>query len=337
MTSARSNLPAIAAPPAMSKAQLVALSPSLRLAAISEIFLFTSKVREALTQLAYVRHEQATSGLHSNMLLYGPESSGKTALVRHFLKQHPPVPEEQIDRQPVILSATPTRPDAVQVAEAILADGGWPQGTTGKSAVLAKVQIRLFLGRTKTRVLILNHADRWICNGGSFSTEGADLIEDLLDTCPCPIVLVGEGALLDAMQKCKKLTGRFPLKIELPYTPLGKEWDETCALLDEKLPFKRTEICVGDMPTRLHWAAERGSVPDLLRLAQSASKEGIYGSKSFELTRKHFRKAFRLGGKKCLNPFDDIPLTSLAAAVDPVPGTSAYEASFRFHNRPGSE
>jgi ABC-type molybdenum transport system ATPase subunit/photorepair protein PhrA len=96
MSSARS-LPAVVAPPAMSRAQLVALSPPLRLAAISNIFLFTTKVREVLTQLAYVRHEQATSGLHSNMLLYGPESSGKTALIRHFLGQHPPVPDEKID------------------------------------------------------------------------------------------------------------------------------------------------------------------------------------------------------------------------------------------------
>jgi hypothetical protein len=336
MSSARS-LPAVVAPPAMSRAQLVALSPPLRLAAISNIFLFTTKVREVLTQLAYVRHEQATSGLHSNMLLYGPESSGKTALIRHFLGQHPPVPDEKIDRQPVIMSAAPTRPDAVRVAEAILADGGWPQGTTGKSAVLAKVQIRIFLSRTQTRVLILNHADRWIHSSGSFSAEGADLIEDLLDTSPCPIVLVGEGSLLDAMQGCKKLTGRFPLKMELPYTPLGKEWDETCTLLDEKLPFKKTEICVGDMPTRLHWAAERGSVPKLLRLSQTASKQAIYGSKSVELTRKHFRKAFWLGAKNCLNPFDEIPLTSLAAAVHAVPAASAYEASFRTHNRAGSE
>jgi GTPase SAR1 family protein len=336
MSSARS-LPAVVAPPAMSRAQLVALSPPLRLATISNIFLFTTKVREVLTQLAYVRHEQATSGLHSNMLLYGPESSGKTALIRHFLGQHPPVPDEKIDRQPVIMSAAPTRPDAVRVAEAILADGGWPQGTTGKSAVLAKVQIRIFLSRTQTRVLILDHADRWIHSSGSFSAEGADLIEDLLDTSPCPIVLVGEGSLLDAMRKCKKLTGRFPLKMELPYTPLGKEWNETCTLLDQKLPFEKTEICSGDMPARLHWAAEDGSTPELLRLAQTASKQAIYGNKSLELTRKHFRKAYELGAKKGLNPFDEIPLTSLAAALHAVPATSAYEAAFRTNNRTRSE
>jgi hypothetical protein len=149
-------------------------------------------------------------------------------------------------------------------------------------------------------------------------------------------VLAGDGALLGAMRECKKLTGRFPLKMELPYTPLGKDWVESCTLLDQKLPFETTEICSDDMPARLHWAADGGSTPELLQLAQTASNQAIYGSKSLELTRKHFRRAFELGGKKGLNPFDKIPLSSLAAAPQVVPATS-YEAAFRTNNRARNE
>jgi hypothetical protein len=312
MISKPAAVPALAAPPALAKADLIRLSLIDRLASIDGHFFFTPDVGTAIKAMNYVLHERTTSGLHTNMVLHGPEGSGKTALVEHFLSQNPPIPADPIFRQPVLFSKFSRAASATHLAHAVLASGGWPQGRNSSSDEMARIQIKLFLERVEARLLILNHADRLI-SGSTISEKGVDLLEDLLDITPCPIMLVGQDGFSEIIEKCGPLAGRFPLHLPISRMAHGKDWLATCTLLDQRLPFRTTEILADEMPERLQIAAD-GGTPDLMRLTQSASRIAIFDEKSLELTRRHYLEAFACRPSRGPNPFDKIPLEKLRLA-----------------------
>ncbi|QDP26159.1 TniB family NTP-binding protein [Bradyrhizobium cosmicum] len=312
MISKPAHLPALAAPPPLTKADLILLPIEDRLASIDGHFFYTPDVGKAVRSMKHVLYERTTSGLHTNIVMHGPEGSGKTSLAEHFLSQNPPIPADPISRQPVLFSKFSRTASARDLAHAVLASGGWPQVRNSNSDELAWVQIKLFLEKVQARLLILNHADRLI-RGDTLSEKGLDLLEDLLDIAPCPIMIIGQDGFGDVIEKCYRLAGRFPLHLPISRMPCGKDWLETCNLLNEKLPFRTTEILTGEMPERLQIAAA-GGTPDLMRLTQSASRIAIFGERSLELTRRHYLEAFACRPGRGPNPFDMIPLEKLRVA-----------------------
>lgn len=320
MISKPAALPALAAPPALAKADLNRLPLADRLASIDGHFFYTPDVGRAVKAMKHVLYERTTSGLHTNIVVHGPEGSGKTSLAQHFLAQNPPIPADPIFHQPVLFSKFSRTASARHLAHAVLASGGWPQGRNSNSDEMAWVQIKLFLERVQNHLLILNHADRLI-SGSTISEKGVDLLEDLLDLAPCPIMIVGQDGFGEIIENCGRLAGRFPLHLPISRMAHGKDWLTTCTLLDEKLPFRKTEILADEMPERLQIAAN-GGTPDLMRLTQSASRIAIFGEKSLELTRRHYLEAFACRPGRGPNPFDKISLEKLRLAkqsTTPVP------------------
>ena len=305
MISKPAALPALAAPPALAKPEPLAD----RLASIDGHFFYTPDVGKAVKSMKHVLYERTTSGLHTNMVMHGPEGSGKTSLAEHFLSQNPPIQADPISRQPVLFSKFSRTASARHLAHAVLASGGWPQVRNSNSEEMAWVQIKLFLEKVQAGLLILNHADRLI-SGSTISEKGVDLLEDLLDITPCPIVIVGQDGFGEVIENCGRLAARFPLHLPISRMAYGKDWLATCTLLSEKLPFRATEILTGEMPERLQIAAD-GGTPDLMRLTQSASRIALFGEKSLELTRRHFLEAFACRPGRGPNPFDKIPLEKL--------------------------
>ncbi|WP_262048115.1 TniB family NTP-binding protein [Bradyrhizobium sp. Bra78] len=309
MISKPMSIPALAAPPPLAKADLILLPIEERLASIDGHFFYTPDVGKAVRSMKHVLYERTTSGLHTNIVMHGPEGSGKTSLAEHFLSQNPPIPADPIARQPVLFSKFSRTASAKDLAHAVLASGGWPQVRNSNNDELAWVQIKLFLEKVQARLLVLNHADRLI-RGDAMSEKGIDLLEDLLDVTPCPVMIVGQDGFGDVIERCDRLASRFPLHLPISRMPYGKDWLATCNLLNEKLPFRATEILTGEMPERLQIAAA-GGTPDLMRLTQTASRIAIFGEKSLELTRRHYLAAFACRPGRGPNPFDKIPLEKL--------------------------
>ncbi len=126
-------------------------------------------------------------------------------------------------------------------------------------------------------------------------------------------MIVGQDGFGEIIEKCGRLAGRFSLHLPISRMAHGTDWLTTCTLLDQKLPFRTTEILSGEMPERLQIAAD-GGTPDLMRLTQSASRIAIFDKKSLELTRRHYLEAFACRPGRGPNPFDKIPLEELRLA-----------------------
>ena len=84
------SLPAVFRGAPISKKDLLALSAGERLASMSDIFLFPSVVGDVLKELQYAYASSGVAGLSSNLLLSGPDATGKTRLIRHFWSKHLP-------------------------------------------------------------------------------------------------------------------------------------------------------------------------------------------------------------------------------------------------------
>ncbi|MDN4982173.1 TniB family NTP-binding protein [Bradyrhizobium sp. WYCCWR 13022] len=334
MNSKPTPLPALAAPPPLTKAELILLPIEDRLASIDRHVFYTPEFGKAVRSMKHVLYERTTSGLHTNIVMHGPEGSGKTSLAEHFLSQNPPIPADPIARQPVLFSKFSRSASARDLAHAVLASGGWPQVRNSNSDELAWIQIKLFLEKVQARLLILNHADR-LMRGDAISEKGVDLLEDLLDLTPCPIMIIGQDGFGDVIEKCDRLAGRFPLHLPISRMPYGKDWLTTCNLLNEKLPFRTTEILTDEMPERLQIAAA-GGMPDLMRLTQAASRIAIFGEKSLELTRRHYLAAFACRPGRGPNPFDKIPLETLRMTKQSSPTVTNRAAVLWAKNRSDS-
>jgi type II secretory pathway predicted ATPase ExeA len=332
MSAATAFLPAVVKPNARTKAQLLALSPTERLGSISDIFLYPSQVRLALKELEFAFHFKSSAGLAQHILITGPHSTGKTALLRHFLARHPAGAEKPVALQPVVIATPTSCVDAGALTEAILADGGWPKSQRGLGKKIPELQTEVFLRRSATQILILNRADRLAEGGQKLPHHCRTFIKNILDRGAASLVLVGTPKLAELVDACEELKDHFDVRPELLPMTNGPEWKKVCQELDDHLPFESTEICLGDMPDRLHVAAS-GALPRLMRLARSTAKYATFDKKSLVLTREHFLVTFEQRRSGRVNPFRKIPLSAITSDQEAAT-MSAREYAIRLNNRP---
>jgi hypothetical protein len=299
------GLPAIFHGKPLSKKDLLALSPGERLASVSNIMLFPSVVGDALKELEYAFHSSGRLGLSSNLLLSGPDSSGKTRLIRHFWTKHPRIERDRFDEQPVVIATPTARVDALGLSEAILGDGGWPQSLARIGEKMSEIQIALFVSESKTRVLIFNRAHLLAGGRSVIAHETAVFLSNLIDKTGVSIVLVGNEKVPDLIDNCPLLRAKFDIRLELGQIKLGRPWTDFLAGLERELPFGSTDLLVDDMPLRLHVAADSGRIAEMMRLTFKAARFALFEKKSADLKREHFLAAFALGPGK-INPFGKI-------------------------------
>jgi len=325
--------PAIAAPRRPTKSELLALSAPEKLRSISTIMLFPGPVKLALKAMEFAFHTNNTGGLATHVLLTGPRSTGKTRLAQHFLSQHPSVPGERFDGQPVILTTPTARIDARGMSEAILGDARWPLAAAQVGEKFTELQIERVLQQSSTRMLIFNRAER-LAPGGRMPHVSAVFLENLMDRGSCRIVLIGSDDLVDPIKRCPALAERFDVRLELPTLPMNSDWQTMCEVLDRELPFAKTDINTDDMPRRLR-IASFGRIPILMRLVQAAAKISLYEKKSISLTREHVKVAFEQRMSDRINPFANVSVETAEAAYGDQP-LSDYERGIRINNRPGA-
>jgi type II secretory pathway predicted ATPase ExeA len=326
------SLPAVVKPNVRTKAQLLALSPTERLASISDIFLYPSQVKSVLKALEFVFHFKSSAGLAQHILITGPHSTGKTALIRHFLARHPCGVEKPVALQPVVIATPTSCADAAALTEAILADGGWPKSQRGLGKKIPELQTEIFLRTSSTKMLILNRADRLAEGGDRLPHHCRTFIGNIIDRGAASLVLVGTSELAKYIDSCEELKDHFDVRAELLRMVNAHEWKKVCSELDGNLPFESTEISIDDMPDRLHVAAS-GALPSLMRLARSAAKYACFEKKALVLTREHFCVAFEQRRSGRLNPFRNIPLSAIASDQETAT-MSAHEYAIRLNNRP---
>jgi hypothetical protein len=298
-------LPAVFRGKPLSKKDLLALSPGERLASVSDIFLFPAVVGDALKEFEYAFYSSGVSGLSPNLLLSGPDGSGKTRLIRYFWTKHPPVERDPFDEQPVVIATPTARVDAVGLSEAVLGDAGWPQSLARMGEKMSEIQIQHFVAKSKTRVLIFNRAHLLAEGRSSIGHETAVFLSNLIDATCVSVVLVGNENLVDLIGDCSLLRRKFDTRLEFRPIKFGRPWIDFLAGLERDLPFVGTDLLVDDMPLRLHIATDSGRIPEMMRLTFKAARCALLEKKSAELKREHFFAAFALGPWK-INPFGKI-------------------------------
>ena len=129
-------------------------------------------------------------------------------------------------------------------------------------------------------------------------------LSNLIDATGITIVLVGNEDLVDLIDDCSLLRSKFDIRLDFGPVKFGRPWADFLAGAERELPFVRTDLQSGDMPLRLHIAAD-GRIPEFMRLTFKAARCALFEKKSAELKREHFEAAFALGPGE-INPFGKI-------------------------------
>lgn len=111
------------------------------------------------------------------MMLHGRPNIGKTLIIEKFLREHPPVFDEQrgVERRQVIAMQMAPTPDQARFYRALLFELGAPQAARSTLAALEQLA-RDLLRRMSPRMLVVDEVQHLLA--GSYHEQRASL--DLL-------------------------------------------------------------------------------------------------------------------------------------------------------------
>lgn len=209
-----------------------------------------------------------------NRLLVAETNNGKTEVIRHFLRQHPPgrTPDGEHGVIPVLAVQAPPRADAKQLYHAILQKLFSPYSEkAGESAV--RFQTVHVLRQLGTRLLVLDEFHNLL--EGSPARQRAFLIalKHLANELEIALVAAGTQDALNVLATDPQLENRFE-PLLLPRWREGEGYGRLLASFERLLPLRRaSELDDPQIADRLLLMAEGtiGATAVILRRAARAA------------------------------------------------------------------
>ena len=265
------------------------VSPEERITLANQMLVIHPRFREAVALLERCHHSPQRCGEPACGALLGASGVGKTSVVDHYYKLHPPVETETVTRRPILkVTLQPdARPKGI-AADLLLAlgDPAWCSGTV-QSLTSRAVHL---LKRCGVELMVLDEFHHLFdLERARVMTKAAQWLKVLIVNTGIPIVVCGMPEaehVLRAEHTERRFKERITLRCFTWRTPAGRK--EFCGMLkklDDSLPLaESSELSTPDLAGRFFLAC-RGVSDYLMTLVRGGLAEALArGSERIELS-----------------------------------------------------
>lgn len=176
-----------------------------------------------------------------NLLLVGPTNNGKTMIVEKFRRAYPSIDaadnESRVASVPVLSVQMPSAPDESRFFAAILNELGMPYDNGARPVALQDVAVRT-MRLTGVRMLVIDELHNLLSGSRSRQRQLLNLLRWLGNDLRIPLVGVGTGEALQAINSDDQLVSRFE-PFMLPLWTEGDAYRRLLGTLEAVLPLRR--------------------------------------------------------------------------------------------------
>lgn len=176
-----------------------------------------------------------------NLLLVGPTNNGKTMIVEKFRRAYPSIEaadnESRVASVPVLSVQMPSGPDEIRFFAAILDQLGMPYDNRARLVALQDAAVRT-MRLTGVRMLVIDELHNLLSGSRSRQRQLLNLLRWLGNELRIPLVGVGTGEALQAINSDDQLVSRFE-PFMLPLWTEGDAYRRLLGTLEAVLPLRR--------------------------------------------------------------------------------------------------
>lgn len=269
------------------------------------------QVRAALTRLTTLLSDEVTLAEPVHLMLLGESGTGKSTLLRYFLRQHPPVEHPEFTEVPVLYAEIPSKTTVRALAGLLLRNMGsefWDKG----DEVARTFQLTTLLKACKTRLIVLDEVNHLVDRGGvKTHYHVADWIKQLGQPGGPAVVLAGTPRAQVLLETNLQLRTRFGELLWLkPFSTLPHGIAEFAAALKAFSKLLKELPCI-DLST-----------------PSTVEKFGFATGGRLRLIRSLLVRAVELAGSAA-PPRIDLPTLAIAFEQVVFPGASPERNPFR--------
>jgi hypothetical protein len=212
------------------------------------------------------------------MVLHGDSNIGKTLITAKFLREHPPVFDEQrgVEQRQVVAMQMPATPDQHRFYTALLFELGAPHNAAASLSVLERLA-RDLLRRIAPRMLIVDEVHHLLAGGYREQRAALNLLKYLANDLRLSLVVVGTADAPLALESDAQMRSRFtPLEI-----PRWRESDDFRRLLrafESVLPLRKPSDLSQRPIAQFLLAASAGLLGEVARMLTEAAELAIRDS-----------------------------------------------------------
>ncbi len=210
-----------------------------------------------------------------NLLIVGETNNGKTALVRRFLRGHPPQESsgEVPSSIPVVAIEAPPVPDERRLYQAILREVFAPFRSSARAGQLEHEVVSL-LGAIGVKVLIIDEIQHVLAGPLLRQRAFLNVIKHLGNELQLPIVAVGTQDAFNAIQTDPQLANRFEPAVLQRWT-MGEDYLRLLASFEKLLALEhRSELLEPAMAIKILSLSE-GTIGEISTLLCRAAITAI--------------------------------------------------------------
>ena len=218
-----------------------------------------------------------------NMLLVAPSFNGKTSLLEHFMKKHPPDldPVLEVTNCPVVMVEAPETPNVSALYSRIL-DKLMAPYKPGASPQEKDSQIKYLFSRMGVKMLIIDEINNLIAGSSNKQRAFRNALKGLGNATKIVIVAAGTEDAYNAFNQDPQMSSRFTPK-ELPLWKAGKLLAQLFQTLEERTPLKRPSNLKDPAKMQeIHFRSE-GALGDICDLFKELAVDAIR-NKSEQIT-----------------------------------------------------
>lgn len=208
-------------------------------------------------------------------LLVGPSYSGKTSILEHFVRRHPPDldPVQEVTRYPVVMIDAPPKPDLSDFYSRIL--DALMTAYKPTAPVHAKYsQVKHLFGQLGVKVLVIDEIHHLIAGSLNRQREFRNALKSLSNEAKISIVASGIEDAYNAFNADPQMSSRF-VPIEMPTWPLSRQLAGLMSELEQRTPLRKLSgLYEPELMTVLH-ARSESMLGDICDLVKEASVDAI--------------------------------------------------------------
>jgi type II secretory pathway predicted ATPase ExeA len=172
-----------------------------------------------------------------SLLIVGTSNNGKTSIVKHFFRKHPPTEGIDEDAMPVVYVQAPYEPNVGMFYDKILEALIVPFKQSDPASKKER-EIKYYFRHLGTKMLIVDEIHNILSGSVAKQRSFMNAVKNLNNELAIPIVLVGIKDALHAVSTDLQISSRFRPMV-LPRWTFDKEYLLLLARLERTLPLKK--------------------------------------------------------------------------------------------------
>ncbi|WP_028116284.1 TniB family NTP-binding protein [Ferrimonas senticii] len=280
-----------------------------RLEAFKNCFVESPIVTQIFDDFERLRFNKQLGGTQQCMLITGDTGTGKTELIKHYVRLVPQRQNGGYSHRPILLSRIPSNANLDSTLIQLHVDLGQPfnasRRSKGNDQALTESLVRL-LSKCHTELIIIDEFHELLEFQSEASRAGiANRLKFISEKAEIPIVLVGmpwAAKIADEPQWGRRLVNRRMI----PYFKLSDnpaDFVKFLMGLAQCMPFASRPKLEEQHTTYALFASSAGRISFLKEFLYEATKLALLDGAE-TLTPVHMSKTFRLWSPENSNPFD---------------------------------